>query len=587
MMTFERQKIHLVIGSGRHFIFIFAVVICCLFFMAHTASAASMFFQPSNGVYMLDESFTVVLGVDTQGMGVNAVEATLEYNPKELRVIEVNEKNSVFTLWAEKPAVDHDKGTIHFEAGSSQKVENSFVPLLSITFKVLALTKQSLVHIPVSAALAADNKGSNVLSQVQPGSYTLMAKTIPPNAENFSPQGGTLSVPEIRSSTHPVQGKWYKNDSPSFAWDVPQGVLGVRVSYNKIPRSLPEKLYQEPLGNIDFSSIEEGAWYLHVQFSNAKGWGAVGHYAFYIDSTKPETLDINEYQNDDATDPRVPLIILAKDTVSGVDYYEIQIDNGAQETWFDDGSGKYTTRALSPGKHMFVAKAFDKAGNFTVNTFDIEIKALTPPLIIHALREVKPGDIFTLSGESKYPNATAVIVMQKEGAEQKQYDIPTDANGGFIFFLDESLPNGVYKIWATIRDMRGAVSTPSETRVVAIMPSGFMRIGSYLVDMLSLTVVLIAVSVLFILMSLYAYKKLLSIKKILRKETREAERTVASAFEGLKKDVAHQLHALEKIRDVRELTVAEKMMSKKLGKHLAGAEEKIEKELSDIETEIG
>jgi hypothetical protein len=68
--------------------------------------------------------------------------------------------------------------------------------------------------------LAADGKGTNVISEMRGGTYTLRAKETLPPAEEYIPPPGSPSAPKITSPTHPDPEKWYPNNNPIFQWEL-------------------------------------------------------------------------------------------------------------------------------------------------------------------------------------------------------------------------------------------------------------------------------------------------------------------------------------------------------------------------------
>ncbi|WP_460994002.1 hypothetical protein, partial [Staphylococcus aureus] len=75
-----------------------------LFAAASSALAADVLLAPSTGSYSVGQSFTSVVRVAPAGANVNAVEASLKFDPKVVTVVGVSKDGSAFSLWTTEPA---------------------------------------------------------------------------------------------------------------------------------------------------------------------------------------------------------------------------------------------------------------------------------------------------------------------------------------------------------------------------------------------------------------------------------------------------------------------------------------------------
>jgi len=78
----------------------------------------------------------------------------------------------------------------------------------------------------------------------------------------------------------------------------------------------------------------------------------------------------------------------ASDKTSGIDHYEVKVDNGEYANWLDDGTHVYEIQNNIPGRHTLYAKAVDKAGNYLENSIEFNIDSINPPTITEYSKEL-------------------------------------------------------------------------------------------------------------------------------------------------------------------------------------------------------
>lgn len=161
---------------------IFFLILGASFLYAENLQAASLSISPQTGVYSVGSTFSARILVNTSGGSVNAAEGTLSFNPKELSVVSIGKGSSIFNLWTIEPSFSNTKGTVTFGGGSPSGYTGSSGVILSVTFKVLAQGTPK-VSFSQGSVLAADGRGTNVLSNMQGGTYTTSASASSPEAE--------------------------------------------------------------------------------------------------------------------------------------------------------------------------------------------------------------------------------------------------------------------------------------------------------------------------------------------------------------------------------------------------------------------
>lgn len=580
-------------GISKFKFFYFLVVVFSFSFFIFDfgkTMAASLYFSPSSGLYEVGKTFSVSLYVSSADEAMNAASGVISFPQDKLEVISLSKAGSIFSLWVQEPSFSNSAGTVSFEGivlnpgfiGSRGKI-------ITITFRAKAGGNAPLTFSSGSV-LANDGKGTNMLTGLGNANFSISA--IEPGApEIVTPAeiAGAPEAPVISSPTHPDPNKWYALKDAKFNWELPSGATGARLLVGRIPNALPTVTYIPAISSRELHNLEDGIWYFSVRLRNNAGWGAVSHFRFQIDTEKPSRFEITEVRRTDLTEPKAKFIFDASDKTSGIDHYEIQINNGNSQVWQDDGSHRYETPVLEPGKYTLIAKAVDKAGNALANSAEFIVEPLEAPLITEWPRELQSEDQLIVKGASKYPNAQIIVFLQKEGKDTKSQSTRSDDKGNFVFVADGKLSDGAYKLWAKVVDERKAQSKPSDTVTIAVGRPAFLKLGSWAVSLLAVVIPLVALIFILLFIIWYGWHKFASFReklKNLRKEADKAELAIHKAFDVLKEDIRDQVKLLEKTRTRRQLTEEEEKIIKQLRKDLDDAEKLVKKELQNIEEAV-
>ena len=106
------------------------------------------------------------------------------FNPDKLEVKSISKTDSIFTLWVQEPAFSNSLGTITFAGGKpSPGYTGAAGTINTITFKAKTATFATAdLTFAVGSVLADDGKGTNILTNMGSGVYTIVAReteTIP------------------------------------------------------------------------------------------------------------------------------------------------------------------------------------------------------------------------------------------------------------------------------------------------------------------------------------------------------------------------------------------------------------------------
>ncbi|MCX6759230.1 MAG: cohesin domain-containing protein [Candidatus Nealsonbacteria bacterium] len=542
------------------------------------AAGASLNLSPSTGTYVVGSNFSVKAKVDSGGNVINAAEAVLNFNTSELEVVSVSKTGSIFTLWTTEPAFSNSTGIISFGGGTPQNFSGTAGTIITITFKA-KVVGTAKVNFSSGSVLAADFKGTNVLTSLISGSYTITPTIITPPAEEYIPPANAPAAPIVTSPTHPDSEKWYSNNDPKFTWQITEEITGVRLLVNDKPISIPTTFYSEPISEKQLEDLADGIWYFHAQLRNQFGWGWISHFKFRTDTQPPDPFEVLVKEGQETTSPQPTLIFEATDVISGIDYYELKID---QTPSIKTSETEYKLPTQELGKHTIIVKAIDRAGNYILAMTEINILSIEAPVITDYPRTLTPGSILSIKGTA-IPEVMIKIYLQKDKKEIKMGETKSDKDGKWLYIEVEPLEKGVYEVWAEAIDSLGGKSKASNRVTILVTPPIFIRIGKLAIDYLTTFVTLLVLILIIVFMIFLGWQKLKKKKRKMEKEITEAEKALYRAFKALKEETEEQIAKLDGKPGLSE---NEKKICDDLKKSLRISEKFIGKEIKDIEKEL-
>lgn len=559
---------------------------CCVAWICQSgvADAATLRLSPATGVYSTGGTFTVSVVVDSAGKSINAAEGTISYNPKEVSVVSVNRASSIFNLWVTEPAFSNSAGTISFSGGSPAGYTGKSGTVMTITMRAAAAGTPKL-SFSSGAVLANDGKGTNVLTGMTGATFTVgaAASTPEPEVVEYIAPANTPATPKIASKTHPDQQAWHKQTTAELSWEIPPGVVAVRTLLDRSSSGVPTKVYETPISNISLADLPQGVSYFHLQFKNAEGWGKVAHYRLAVDNESPTNIVISQAPDVDLGDPQQVLLVTASDTASKIVRYHVKIDNAeAVEILDPEALGRLKLPPLSPGYHAVIIEAYDEAGNGVVGSYSFTIESFDPPQFTEYPVELGLGIIPVIRGTTR-ASATVEITLTKIGTEPRQYTTISDASGQFVFIPEASLEVGVYELSARATDVRGAQSGVSEAVRIAVQQPGLLRVGSFLVSVLSVVLSLLALCAVTLVGLWYLVMYLRRFRRRVAIESREAITILRREFavledllQGLEQEMTLTKRSAKQAKSEQDMIIA-------LRSALAEAEGRVEKEVADVD----
>ena len=464
------------------------------------AAGAALYLSPTSGSFANGKTFSVSVYVSSVEQAMNAVSGAIAFPQDKLEATSVSKSGSIIFLWVVEPSIQNNIGRVNFEGiilnpgftGTGGRV-------LTVTFKVKAAGLARL-SFSSSSILANDGLGTNILSSVGSAQFDLGGQAVAPEvgvpkAEAVSATPNVPAGPAIISATHPDQNKWYQNNNPAFSWTLPSDITAVSFLLDQKSSANPGTISDGLLAKTGYTEVDDGVWYFHLRLKNNVGWGQAGHFRFQIDTQKPDDLAVTEIERTDLTDPRVKFTIQATDGLSGLDHFEIKLDDLAVQQWTPTADNIYETPALSYGQHQMEVKAADKAGNYFEKTVPFITKALLPPTLVEYPDKIQASEPFLVSGLADYPKARVTFWLQRDLLTPQSQAVLSDEGGKFIYEWSEGLKDGIWRLWAEVVDERGAKSEPSKKVTIIVYSKKWFDLREWPTDALITAIVFLAISV--------------------------------------------------------------------------------------------
>ena len=303
------------------------------------AEASKLYLYPDSIDVIAGDSFVLEVRLDTEGESVNAVDIT--GNVDDGIVENVLTADSIIEILIHAGALDSD--TFHFIGGiPGGYVGNGVIGRVSITAVkpgTLAVTfgEESIILGESGKSLKDQTatRGSNI-NVLQPSENHIL----------------------ITSKSHPDQNKWYNEKDLHLHWDLEEGTeYSYLVSLD--PMAVPDDTPDRPkgellwLGDINIGGLNEGIYYFTLK---RVGQDALARFRTMIDTTPPEWVGFEVSEGVPETNYQAFVTFLAKDKQSGINHYEVKVDNERPQNVL-------APYILPSGYLNITISAIDNAGN--------------------------------------------------------------------------------------------------------------------------------------------------------------------------------------------------------------------------------
>ncbi len=548
------------------------LVACCLLLVASSTEGAeaSLFLSPGSGEYQIGSTFLVRVKVNSNGAPINAAKAKILFPRGLLEVKSVSKTDSIFTFWPEEPIFSNSRGEVNFQGGVPAPGFTGVGTIFAINFRAKKVG-QAKVSFSEAAVLAADGRGTDILAFIQGATFSITE--VPPEIVEAP------APPKISSPTHPKENLWYQNPDPKFQWKVSPDIIGVSYKFDQSPFSIPGAVSEEVVSSKSYEGVEDGSWYFHLRIQNKAGWSRTSHYKVQIDTTPPHPFDVVIDNQGDSTNPRPFLYFETEDDLSGISHYEIKIGEGDTFSLVRAQTSPFQLPHQAPGSYKILVKAIDRAGNFREAATLLNVESiLIPKILIYPETYIAGEEVFYVEGTA-LSNVTVIIFFKRNDKLIKKWEVGSDENGIWLFSTDELFKSGNYTISARSKDERGAISDSSPEYQVKVILGG-ISIGPWIFTYRTLFLILIILTALIMAIIIYL---ILSKKRKVEKETREAADSLKKTFNDLKKKITKRIERL----DFRPgLSPKEKIIRDELIEILERSEKIVRKEIEDIEKEL-
>lgn len=326
-------------------------IFCCAFFiLLSPVEAAQLFFRSDKPSYKTGETGLATLNINTERKAINAIGATISYDPSLIEITKISLDRSIINFWPQSAAINPEAGEITFKGIIFNPAYNGALGrLIGVEFKAIAPGSLNFRAVNFSV-LANDGKGTAISTKGVSKAIAIIGAA------------QSNSFITITSATHPNQKQWYNKSALSLAWSTSKKELtSLAYALDRNAKTQPSEKLITNFKSAAVRDLANGVWYAHVRGRDAKGaWYATEHFKINIDTQPPESNTIIVL-------PRQGEFVLptiraqAKDSLSGVKQYEI-IVNGKLFTK-QTVAANVKLKNLLTGKNIVEIKAYDNAGN--------------------------------------------------------------------------------------------------------------------------------------------------------------------------------------------------------------------------------
>ena len=426
--------------------------------------AATLLLSSNAETVNINNSITVFVRINSEDIGFNTAQAIIKFPVNILKVDSLDYSNSIFNFWLEEPSFSNETGEVRFIGGSTSGSTGKSLLVLAINFKVIGNGEANIV-LTDGAITASDGSGTNILSTMNGIKIMSTATIVEPYVVHITRPAASAEKlpikPVISVSLYPDMQRWY-NVSALFlvSWQLPNDITDVATALNQNPTFIPTKSEGLFEGKT-FPSLEDGIWHLHVRFKNSVGWGPTSHYRIAIDTVSPNSFLLNIKEGVSTDNPQPTLQLKSGDAASGIDHYEMRIDDGSLIAFTAD---TYQLPLQTPGTHLIRVRVVDRAGNGSEHIIELKTIPISPPVITFVNKSLfSSGDGFEMSGTAVYGETILFYLKQFNKSVAYTYETEVDKNGNWFIKIDRPFKRGTYFAEVIAKDERGALSLPVES----------------------------------------------------------------------------------------------------------------------------
>jgi hypothetical protein len=335
----------------------------------------------------------------------------------------------------------------------------------------------------------------------------------------------------------------------------------------------------DPYGTNIFSSSQKGSYSIVApsEYETPIEVPSEGE-----DKEPPLPFEITIDNEGDSTNPTPLLYFQTRDDQSGISHYELKIGD---KEFIKVEKGKTTPFRIPlqvPGVYAIIAKAIDRAGNFTESKAEVRIESIAIPKITICPQVFKSGEEMMYTGGTALPDTKIIISLLREEELVKEWEVTSDVEGDWSLAKEGLFKSGNYKILVRAKDSRGAESYPSESCLFKIVLGG-ISIGPFIITYKSLTLFGSFLFIILLLLFIYLLYRIQRTRRIIEIEVLDLKKKFYKEYYELRIGIEKELKILRSIQTERELNNEERERQEELLKDLEDVERVIRIELKDIE----
>ncbi len=211
---------------------------------------------------------------------------------------------------------------------------------------------------------------------------------------------------------------------------------------------------------------------------------------------------------------------------------------------------------------------------------------LAPPYVTTISKNVSNNEIFYIGGKTENKDTAVTIFSQNiSTGETTSYEVTSDKKGEWFYRHNTFLSPGKYILWTQAR--LGDISSPPSSQIEmnvarAAIVFGVTRV-SYESLYLAVVSILVLVVVGLLILMLYHAVRAKRKHKVVLKEVNEAQEALRRGFAVLRRDIEREIEMLKRDRVSKDPTQEERSREEELRRDLKDIEDKIGREIWDIE----
>jgi hypothetical protein len=484
-------------------------------------AAASLYFTASSVKVYVGQNFTLYPKVNTGGDATNAYIVNITFSSNSIQPVSITKNGSICSLYTSEPSYTSTTATI--SCGLPTPGYNGSAGGLGvITFKAKGVGSAVISISGASKVLANDGLGTDILGST--GSITITITEPPPPP---------VAAPTVTASVG-ADGLWVSTTEITFSWNVPSGAKGFSYIFTQDPNAAVPKTNMGNGTSISYSDLADGIYYFKIIATDGSQWSTVTTYTLKIDTTPPHDIQITTEPSSDNIIEVLPQVIFsATDDLSGIDHYEIKIDDGE----YIIAVNPYQIESITSGEHTITIKAVDVAGNSSESSINIKIAEVQAPVLIKPENNsyIPIGEKLVIEGTTT-PNSQVFIYLNGELIAE----VTSNESGYFSFTYDKLLLEGKYELYATSKDDGGILSRKSEIIKFKVDPYA-VRIGGYVIPSFCLGLFILLLLILLLLLLIIIYRKWKKYREKVKEKLSKAKDKIDDEFEELERDVRNEV----------------------------------------------